>query len=133
MEAMRAGAAPARCARAEASQASFEAKRGPMTPAWVACTYHLPELVEAYAGFSGVPWATDHLSAKFKELIYVAIDLMPQHTHIEGTKVHMAKARKNGASDAEINSVLQMIALLGVQTHMLALPILKEELAKAGL
>ncbi|SLN28257.1 Carboxymuconolactone decarboxylase family protein [Aquimixticola soesokkakensis] len=133
LEAMQTSAAPERRARAELAQANFEAKRGPMTPAWVSCTYHLPDLVEAYAGFSGVPWASDHLSAQFKELIYVAIDLMPQHTHMEGTKVHMKKARALGASDAQINSVLQMIALMGVQTHMLALPILEEELARAGL
>lgn len=133
LDQMRATATPARKARAEDSQAAFEAKRGAMSPAWVACTYHLPALVEAYAGFSGVPWSTQHLSDKMKELVYIAIDLMPQHTHIEGTKVHMGKARANGATDAEINSVLQMIALLGVQTHMLALPILEEELAKVGL
>ncbi len=132
LETMRANAAPDRAARADAAHAAFEEKRGMLTPAWQACTYHVPDLVEAYAGFSGVPWATEHLSPKMKELVYVAIDLMPQHTHIEGTKVHMNKARGHGASDAEINSILQMIALMGVQTHMLALPILREELAKAA-
>jgi alkylhydroperoxidase/carboxymuconolactone decarboxylase family protein YurZ len=133
LEAMRANASPERRARAKVAHATFEAKRGMLTPAWQACTYHVPDLVEAYADFSGVPWATSHLSPKMKELIYVAIDLMPQHTHMEGTRVHMAKARKNGASEAEIASILQMIALMGIQTHMLALPILQEELAKAGL
>lgn len=132
LDEMRANASPERTERAQAAHAAFEAKRGMLTPAWQACTYHVPALVEAYAGFSGVPWASDHLSPKMKELVYVAIDLMPQHTHMEGTKVHMKKARANGATDAEINSVLQMIALMGVQTHMLALPILKEELAKIG-
>ncbi|NTF97929.1 carboxymuconolactone decarboxylase family protein [Rhizobium rhizogenes] len=130
---LRQTASPDRQVRAEAAHRIFENKRGALTPAWQACTYHIPALVEAYAGFSGVPWSTSHLTPKMKELIYITIDLMPQHTHLEGAKVHMAKARANGAMDAEIVSVLQMIALLGIQTHMLALPILKEELEKAGL
>jgi alkylhydroperoxidase/carboxymuconolactone decarboxylase family protein YurZ len=104
-----------------------------LTSAWQACTYYVPSLVEAYAGFSGVPWATDHLSPKTKELVYIAIDLMPQHTHMEGTRVHMRKARANGATESEITSILQMIALMGIQTHMLALPVLEEELQAAGL
>ncbi|EUB98160.1 Carboxymuconolactone decarboxylase [Rhizobium sp. CF080] len=130
---LRRTASPERQARAEAAHQAFESKRGALTPAWQACTYQVPALVEAYAGFSGVPWSTSRLTPKMKELVYIAIDLMPQHTHLEGTRVHMAKARANGASDAEIVSILQMIALLGIQTHMLALPILKEELEKAGL
>ncbi len=132
IEAIRASATPERQARAAAAHAAFEAKRGFLTPAWQACTWFVPDLVAAYAGFSGVPWATTHLSVKMKELVYVAIDLLPQHVHVEGTRVHMQKARAAGASDAEIVSVVQMIALLGVQTPMLALPILEEELAKAG-
>ncbi|MCB1388764.1 MAG: carboxymuconolactone decarboxylase family protein [Rhodobacteraceae bacterium] len=132
LEAIKANAAPERKARAAAAHAAFEAKRGFLTPAWQANTYFVPDLVAAYAGFSGVPWSTSHLSAKMKELVYIAIDLLPQHVHLEGTRVHMKKARANGASEAEIVSVVMMIALMGVQTHMLALPILKEELAKAG-
>ena len=132
LEAIKANAAPERKARAAAAHAAFEAKRGFLTPAWQANTYFVPDLVAAYAGFSGVPWSTSYLSAKMKELVYIAIDLLPQHVHLEGTRVHMKKARANGASEAEIVSVVMMIALMGVQTHMLALPILKEELAKAG-
>ncbi|WP_370205878.1 carboxymuconolactone decarboxylase family protein [Pararhodobacter marinus] len=132
LEAVRQNASPERKAKAEAAHAAFEAKRGFLTPAWQASTYYVPELVAAYAGFSGVPWATEHLSPKMKELVYIAIDLLPQHVHLEGTRVHIRKARANGATDAEIRSVIQMIALMGVQTQMLALPILEEELAKAG-
>lgn len=129
---MKANATPERRARAEAAHAAFEGKRGPLSPTWQASTYHVPDLVEAYAGFSGVPWATSHLSDKMKELVYIAIDLLPQHTHETGTRVHMAKAREKGASEEEIRSVFQIIALMGIQTHMLALPVLKEELAALG-
>lgn len=130
---MAAHASPERTARAQAAQAAFEAKRGPMTPAWVNATYHVPGVVETYAGFSGVPWSTDHLPAKMKELVYIAIDIAPQHFHTEGTRVHMRKAASVGATPEEINSVLQMVSLIGVQTHLLALPILKEEMAALGL
>lgn len=119
-----------RTARAQKAHQAFETKRGPLTPAWQACTYYIPELVEAYASFSSVPWETDHLSDKTKELIYVAIDLMPQHTHMEGTRVHMQKAKEKGATADEIRSVVQMIVLMGIQTPSLALPILSEELSK---
>lgn len=132
LEEIKKNASPERRAKAEAAHAAFEAKRGFLTPAWQTNTYFVPDLVAAYAGFSGVPWATEHLPPKMKELVYIAIDLLPQHVHFEGTKVHMKKARALGASDAEIISVVQMIALMGVQTHMLALPILKEELEKLG-
>lgn len=128
--AIEAKADPERRARAAAAAAAFTAKRGGMSPAWVTNTWFVPELVTAYAGFSGVPWQTAHLSPKFKELVYVAIDLMPQHTHLEGTRVHIAKARGHGASDSEILAILQLLALFGIQTQMLALPILQEELAR---
>ena len=132
LEEIRRNASPERAAKAKTATEAFEAKRGALTPAWQTNTYFAPDLVAAYAGFSGVPWSTDHLTPKMKELVYIAIDLLPQHVHMEGTRVHMRKARANGASDAEIISILQMIALMGIQTHMLALPILKEELEKAG-
>ena len=57
-EAMQANATPERRARAQAARASFEARRGPMTPAWVNATYHVPGVVETYAGCTGVPWST---------------------------------------------------------------------------
>lgn len=133
MEEMQENASPERRARAEAARKAFEARRGPMTPAWVNATYHVPGLVETYAGFSGMPWASNFLPAKMKELVYIAIDIAPQHFHAEGTRVHMRKARMAGASQAEINSVLQMSALIGLQTHLLALPILKEEMTALGL
>lgn len=133
LENLQKNADPARHQKAEDARKSFEAKRGPMTPAWVNATYHVPGLVDAYAGFSGVPWATDHLPAKTKELVYIAIDIAPQHFHTEGTRVHMRKAIAAGATPEEINSVLLMVSLMGVQTHLLALPILKEEMAALGL
>lgn len=133
LETIEASATADRKTRAAAARDAFEAKRGPMTPAWVNATYHTPGLVEAYAGFSGVPWSTDHLPAKMKELVYIAIDIAPQHFHTEGTRVHMRKAQALGATTKEINSVLQMVALVGMQTQLLALPILKQEMAALGL
>lgn len=132
LEEIEKSASAARKAKATQAHEAFAQKRGNLTRAWVINTYFVPDLVEAYAGFSGVPWASAHLSPKMKELVYIAIDLLPQHVHEMGTKVHMEKARSHGATDAEIISVVQMIALMGVQTHMVALPILKEELAKRG-
>jgi len=124
--------APERAARAQKAREAFEARRGPMTPAWQACAYQAPALVEAYAVFSGLPWSTNHLDPRMKELVYLAIDLVPQHVHMEGARVHMIRAREKGASEDDVRSVIQMMALIGIQTQCLALPMLAEELDKAG-
>lgn len=118
---------------ADRAAETFRARRGALTPAWQTNCLYVPGLVEAYAAYSAVPWDTSHLSGKMKELVYVAIDLAPNHVHLAGATVHMTKARQNhGCTEAEIVGVLKLIALMGFQTHMLALPILAEELARAA-
>jgi len=131
LEAIEANSSPERLERGRQARAVFEARRGPMTPAWQACAVQIPAFVEAYASFSGVPWACSHLDARMKELVYIAIDLVPQHVHMEGARVHIARAREKGASEQDVRSVIQMMALLGIQTQCLALPMLAEELAAA--
>lgn len=120
-------------ARAEKAKAAFLAKRGYMGDIWEANCWLAPEFVTAYATYSGVPWATDALSPKMKEFIYVTIDLSPTHGDTNGAAFHLDQAMdRYGATLDEVLEVLEVIGQFGFQTHLMALPILKEELAKRG-
>jgi alkylhydroperoxidase/carboxymuconolactone decarboxylase family protein YurZ len=124
---------PAQLARAEQAKAKFLEARGYMGAVWEANCLMAPDFVEAYATYSGVPWKTSALPGKIKEFIYIAIDLSPTHGDIGGATFHMNAAMdRHGATLDEIMEVFEIIGLVGFQTHMMALPILKEELAKAG-
>ena len=120
-------------ARAEKAKAAFLAKRGMMGDIWEANCWLAPDFVTAYATYSGVPWTTDALPPKMKEFIYITIDLSPTHGDTGGAAYHMGRAMDEfGATLSEVLEVLEVIGLFGFQTHMMALPILKEELAKQG-
>lgn len=117
--------------RAESAKADFVAARGDMTPIWEANAYLSPELMSAYAHYSGAPWKTAVLAPKVREFVYIAIDLAPSHLELLGASFHIDYAtRKYGATVEEILAVLELIVLVGFQTQLLALPILKQELAK---
>ncbi|EUB98178.1 Carboxymuconolactone decarboxylase [Rhizobium sp. CF080] len=117
--------------RMEKAKAAFLAKRGYMGDIWEANCWLGPDFVTAYASYSGVPWQTKALSPKMKEFIYVTIDLSPTHGDAGGAYFHLEQAMdRYGATLDEIMEVLEIIGMFGFQTHMMALPILKEELAK---
>nr|WP_172690442.1 carboxymuconolactone decarboxylase family protein [Agrobacterium deltaense]ASK48467.1 hypothetical protein [Agrobacterium deltaense] len=117
--------------RMEKAKAAFLAKRGYMGDIWEANCWLGPDFVEAYASYSGVPWQTAALSPKMKEFIYVTIDLSPTHGDAGGAYFHLEQAMdRYGATLDEVMEVLEIIGMFGFQTHMMALPILKDELSK---
>lgn len=122
----------AQLADAESAKAEFLAARGDMTPIWETNAYLSPDLTAAYARYSGAPWKGSALPAKVKQFIYIAIDLAPSHLELLGAATHIDYAtKKHGATTEEILAILELIVLVGFQSQLLALPILKEELAKA--
>jgi alkylhydroperoxidase/carboxymuconolactone decarboxylase family protein YurZ len=124
---------PEQLARAKEAAAAFEAKRGFLGDVWWANCLLSPDFVEGYSEYSGTPWATSALPGKIKELIYVAIDLSPTHGDVGGATFHMKNAMdRYGATLDEVMEVLEIIGLMGFQTHMMSLPILREELARIG-
>lgn len=132
LEGLRASMTPEQLAAAERAKAHFLARRGFMGDVWEANCLIAPSFVEAYADYSGVPWSTSALPPKIKEFIYVAIDLSPTHGDVGGATFHLNQAMDiHGATLAEVLEVLETIGLMGFQTHLMALPILKEELARA--
>ena len=129
--AFKAAQSPERIAAAEAAAAKFAAARGMISEIWMANCLVSPDFVSAYADYSSVPWKTTHLPGKIKEFVYVAIDLAPTHRDIGGATFHMEKARRDfGATEDEILEVIEIVGLVGFQTNMMALPILREELAR---
>jgi len=72
------------------------------------------------------------LEPKVKELVYTAFDASATHMYLPGLKQHVENALAYGATPAEIMEVFELAVPIGAHTHALALPILVEELARAG-
>ena len=83
-----------------------------------------PNFWESYANFSSHPWTSGVLSAKEKELLYVAIDVQTTHLFEPGTRIHMANALRYGATREEITQVAEIVSCLGIQTYLAGLPML---------
>ena len=90
------------------------------------------DFFEAYLNFSATPWRKGVLSPKIKELIYIAIDASTTHLYAPGLRLHIANALKYGATKEEIMEVLELTSVLGIHTCTVGVPILIEELKKAG-
>ena len=119
-------------ARRQKLRDDFIAARGYWSPLWDGVLELSPEFFEAYTAFSSVPWKHGTLPAKIKELIYVAIDASTTHLYNPGTRVHIANALRQGATRDEVMEVLQLVSVLGIHTMTSGLPILVDELRKAG-
>jgi len=110
----------------------FTSARGYWSPIWDDILEATPEFFEAYMKFSSVPWKTGTLSPKVRELIYIAIDSSTTHMYEPGLKVHIRNALKYGATKAEIMEVYQLTSVLGIHTVTTGLPVLLDEMKKAG-
>jgi len=114
-------------AQKEALKADFQAKRGYWHSTWEAVLRLDPEYFEAYKDFSSVPFEPSHqvLEPKVKELIYCAIDCATTHLYQPGLKLHIRNAIKHGASPEEVMEVFELASLMGIQTAIVAAPILE--------
>jgi hypothetical protein len=90
------------------------------------------DFFEAYLNFSAVPWRKGVLPPKVKELIYIAIDASTTHLYEPGLRQHIRNAMKYGATKEEIMEVLELTSVLGIHTCTLGVPVLWEEMEKAG-
>ena len=118
--------------RQETLKAEFTAKRGYWNPFWDGLLELDPDFFEAYTSYSSLPWAAGVLEPKIKELIYTAFDASATHMYLPGLKQHIENALAYGATPAEVMEVFELAVPLGAHTHALALPILLEELERAG-
>lgn len=134
-EARQAGAAPPAAApetedRRRKLKETFMARRGYWSPLWDDILTLSPDFFESYANYSSLPWQKRNLSAKTKEFIYIAIDIVTHHLFEPGTRVHIANALKHGASVIEITQVIETVSLIGLQSAPLGYVILQEQLAE---
>lgn len=117
--------------RANQAMETIKTEREEVGDVWEANCLLAPDFVAAYAKYSGVPWKSTALPGKIKEFLYVTIDLSPTHVDIGGATHHARVAvDKFGATFDEIMEALEIIGMVGFQTQMMALPILKEELKR---
>ena len=111
----------------------FETERGYWSEEIWAAVLRLDEdFFEAYLNFSAVPWKRGLLSPKVKELIYIAIDASTTHLYEPGLRQHIRNALKYGATQEEVMEVFELVSVLGIHTCTMGVPILVEELKKAG-
>ncbi len=65
-------------------------------------------------------------------MVYIAMDIATTHLYLPGARIHMANALKHGATREELMEVLQIVSVLGIHSMTEGLPILVEELNRAG-
>src|SRR5262245_57649522 len=65
-----------------------------------------PETFDAVSGFWRTPFAGKHLEPRMKELILLAMHASATTLNVEAVERHVARARREGASDADIVDVL---------------------------
>ncbi len=119
-------------ARRKKLKTEFTKARGYWNALWNDILDLSPEFFEAYMQYSSVPWKNGPLEPKVKEFIYIAIDASTTHLHDQGLRVHMGNALRYGATKEEIMEVLQLTSVLGIHTVTMGVPILFEQMKKAG-
>jgi len=90
-----------------------------------------PEYLERFIEFSAHPWQNGVLSARVRELIYIAIDVSTTHLYTSGLRFHVENALENTAVEPdEIMAVFQLACGQGFNTVQETLPILLDEAEK---
>lgn len=91
-----------------------------------------PGFVAAFADMAEAVWNGPHLGPKEKHLICLAVNASVTHLHAPGVARHVEGALAAGASEHEILSTLEMIAVLGVHSVTTGFPILVDEMRRRG-
>ena len=103
---------------------------GDWNPTWDLLLEMDPDYLEAFLGFRAVPQRNGPLPQKYKELIFIAINAATTHLHAPGVRRHIQNALRAGATQAEILEVIELTSIMGIHSMTLAVPILKEEVAR---
>lgn len=118
--------------RRERLKAEFTETRGYWHEFWHEILVMSPDLFEAYLRFSGHPWQHGVLEPKVKEFIYCAFDAAATHLYVPGLKLHIRNALALGATPREVMEVIEIASAMGIHACHMAVPILLEELERAG-
>lgn len=91
-----------------------------------------PDFVRAHLRMLAVAWDNAEISEKTKHLIGLALDVATTHLYEPGVRAHIRAALSVGATQEEVVEVLQLVAVLGMHSCNVGVPILLEELGDAG-
>jgi alkylhydroperoxidase/carboxymuconolactone decarboxylase family protein YurZ len=89
-----------------------------------------PGWTDAFMATGAGIYASGAFSPKEVELLSIAFDASYTHMYAPGTRRHIKGALAAGATIEEINEVLKLCVVQGVQALNLGVPILAEELAR---
>jgi alkylhydroperoxidase/carboxymuconolactone decarboxylase family protein YurZ len=129
-EAKAAGVQPAPRTTKEATPASDKMREtGQWNQAWDPFYELDPVFTDQYIAAGMVAYTGSVLSPKDAELLSIALDASFTHMYAPGTRRHIARAIKLGATVEEIMEVLKLCVVQGVQAVNLGVPILAEEIA----
>ncbi|QID17359.1 carboxymuconolactone decarboxylase family protein [Nitrogeniibacter mangrovi] len=104
----------------------FVDDQGNWDSTWEALLDTDPDLFERYLEFSAVPWRSNHLSPKVKELILCAVDTAATHLYTPGIRTHMRNAIRHGATAGEIIEVIEIVSVIGIHGALIGTPMLEE-------
>ncbi len=98
---------------------AFIRERKYWSPGWDTVLAYSPEYFEAYLGLSRIPWVDGVLDEWFKELVYVAIDVVTTHLFTAGIRTHVAKAIEYGATPDQVVDVITIASNIGVHSTLM--------------
>lgn len=93
---------------------------------------YAPDFLRSYFEYASLPARTGPLSARVRELIYVAVDSSTTHMFGEGLAIHVRAALAAGCTVAELMEVMQLTTAQGLDSISSGIGIVVEELAAAG-
>ena len=106
---------------------------GGWNTAWDEAAAFDAEWMDKFLDMALLPVRKGVLDPKTYELIAIAVDASCTHMYAPGTRRHIAKALDLGAMPEEVMAVLQCVAVLGIHSVALGVPMLAEEMTKRGL
>jgi alkylhydroperoxidase/carboxymuconolactone decarboxylase family protein YurZ len=116
--------------RAKQVQQTWVNKRGYWPKAFNTLLALEPEFVAAYSNFSDAPRIGGPLDMKTVELICVAIDGSATHLFEGGVRTHGMAAIGHGATLQEVVETLELATVTGLQSMMVGVAILNEEMKR---
>ena len=106
-------------ARRAALKQRFVDEKKYWSPHWDTVLAYSPEYFEAYLDLSGLAWTHGVIEPWFKELIYIAIDVVTTHLFAAGIKTHTAQAIRCGGTPDQIIDVITLASDIGVHTTLM--------------
>jgi alkylhydroperoxidase/carboxymuconolactone decarboxylase family protein YurZ len=116
-----------------AKRSAFEAAHGYWSEAWEAIAALDPAYFDVALGISASAHQAGVLDEKTIALLRIAASASTTHLHADTVETQIGRALDEGASVEEIMEVLQLTSVLGLHACTFGVPLLVEEMQKAGI